>query len=254
MNKTIFVCFRWGTLYPPVSVERLYRSVKRHFSLPFQFHCLTDADLDVSPSIIQHRIELGKPFHGNWNKERIFASDFLGLDPGTFVICLDLDILITGNLDFLVDCHPESPLVMAPSQKKGRSGGGHGSVIRIRKGELPELWDDLFKYDYEALVKELGGEREQSWIDRYFPPGQVMQFPEESIVSFKFQCDAKGSTPLGKTAARWGITDALWKKAKLPDNARVVCFHGKPDLDDVASGRYGHWRHAPFINKHLQES
>ena len=253
-NKTTFVCFRWGTLYPEVSVERLYRSVKKHFPLPFDFHCFTDRPLEVDAAIQQHELPLGKPFFGNWNKERIFSRGFLGLAEGSFIICLDLDIVITGDLQFLVEQQPDEPLIMASSANPKREGGGHGSVIRTRSGELPFLWEDLLAADYESLKKEIGWEGEQSWIDRYFPPGKVQRFPATRIVSFKFQCQSKGSAPLGNKMARRGITTALWKKATLPEDARIVCFHGKPDLDDVAFGRYRNWCHAPFILKEIDKS
>ena len=253
-DKTIFVCFRWGTLYPEVSVKRLYRSVKKNFPLPFEFHCFTDRPLELDASIHQHELPLGKPFSGNWNKERIFSRDFLDLPKGTFIICLDLDIVITGDLQFLIEHKPEEPLVMASSAKPGREGGGHGSVIRTRCGEIPFLWEDLLAADYDALKKEIGWEGEQSWIDRYFPPGKVERFSADRIVSFKFQCKAKGYAPLGNSLARKGLTSALWKKATLPEDARVVCFHGKPDLDDIAFGRYKNWCHAPFILEHIEKS
>lgn len=250
-GETVFVCFRWGDLYPEVCIERLFYSVKRFFSGKAAFHCFSDRPLDLPAEINQHLLSMGKPFSGNWNKERVFATGFLDLQPGTHIVVLDLDILVTGSLDFLVEYEPKAPLVMAPSAHKNRKGGGHGSVIRVRAGELPMIWDDLLQQDYETLFQELGGEREQAWIDRYFPPGEVATFPAGSIVSFKYQCGSRGWTPFGSLGARIGITDSVWKKAELPSEARVVCFHGKPDLDEVADKRYGRWRHAPFISEFL---
>jgi hypothetical protein len=247
-----FVCFRWGDRYPEVYVLRLYNSVRKYFSGDFAFHCFTDQPLDLPASVQQHQLVLGQPFSGNFNKERVFARDFLGLEPGTPIIALDIDILITGNLNFLLTGSPDQPLIMAPGAGKNRIGLGRGSVYRVKAGALPHLWDDLLAADYQELVKTMGREREQGWLDRYFAKGEIALFPAGRVLSYKYHCKSKGAVPLGNTIARLGVTDALWRKAVLPNDARVVCFHGRPNMEDVADGRWGYWKHAPFVNEYLQ--
>lgn len=250
---THFVCFRWGTLYPSEYVDRLYRSVEKYFSFDFQFHCFTDMPLALPSVVQQHELKMGEPFWGNWNKEYVFARDFLGLSKGTNVVVMDIDVLVTGSLNFVVTDHPDENLVMAPDGYKSRIGAGHGSVFRTKAGTLPHLWEDLLAEDYEALKAHLGGEREQHWLDLYYPKNKVTLFPAGRVVSFKYHCKSKGLAPFGKRAAQWGLTAAIWGKAQLPDDARVVCFHGRPDMEEVADGRWGRWRHALFVNKMLQK-
>jgi len=244
-----FVCFRWGTLYPAIYVERLYRSVCQRFPEPFEFHCFTDRPLALPEAVHQHELVLGQPFSGNWNKERVFSRGFLDLEPGTPIIVMDLDVLVTGDLGFLVTDLPDKPLVMAPDGYKRRQGKGHGSVFRVQAGAFPEVWEDLLAADYESMTRELGGEREQKWLDRYFPAGKVVLYPAGRVVSYKYHCGSMGAKPFGKRAAYWGLTSAVWGRAQVPDGARVVCFHGKPDMEDVADGRWGWWRWAPFVRE-----
>lgn len=247
-----FVCFRWGIWYPEIYVLRLYKSVCKYFSGEFTFHCFTDQPLALPVAVQQHHLVMGQPFSGNWNKERVFARDFLNLESGTPVIVLDIDILVTGNLDFLLTDSPNESLIMAPGAGRNRIGLGRGSVYRVKAGALPHLWEDLLAADYQELTGALGGEREQGWLDRYYSKGEVALFPEGRVVSYKFHCRSKGAVPLGNTVARYGMTDALWSKAVLPNDARIVCFHGRPNMEDVAEGRWGYWKHAPFVNEYLQ--
>jgi len=249
---TQFVCFRWGVMYPETYIERLYKSIQKHFGYDFVFHCFTDKPLDIGPHVQQHDLCFGKPFSGNWNKERVFSKDFLNLAKDTNIVVMDIDVLVTGNLNFIIEDHPDENLVMAPDKYHTRKGKVHGSVFRLKSGSMPYIWDDLIVQDYEKLKQDLGGEREQKWLDRYLAVGSVMLFSGEKIVSFKYDCKSRGWSPLGKLAAKWGLTTSLWGKAELPLDARVVCFHGKPDIEDVADGRYYEWNHAPFINRTLK--
>lgn len=194
---------------------------------------------------------MGQPFTGNWNKERVFSREFLSLPLGTYIVVLDLDILVTGSLDFLLADNLDENLVMAPDGWPKRKGLGHGSVYRLKAGKLPHIWENLLAADHDALRAKFGGEREQSWLDGYFNSDKIGLFPSDRVVSYKFHCDAEGSRPFGWRASKWGFTNAHWAKARLPPDARIVCFHGRPDLEDVAHKNYRQWKHAPFIQETL---
>ena len=36
------ICMKWGDLYGPQYVNRLYAMVKRHLNIDFRFECFTD--------------------------------------------------------------------------------------------------------------------------------------------------------------------------------------------------------------------
>lgn len=254
-DTTYFVCFLWGARYPSFYVDRLYRSISMYFTHSFEFHCLTDKKLSLPTSIHQHELKMGRPFLGNWNKERVFSKGFLGIPDGANIVVMDVDVLVTGSLDFIITEHPHDKLVMAPDGNKTRIGLGHGSVFRVKAGSLPHVWDDLLAEDYKQLKIDLSGESEQRWLDRCYPKGQTTLFANGQVVSYKYHCKAKGSFLFGKRAASWGlgISTSMWSKAELPRGASVVCFHGNPDLAEVAEGRCGRWKHAPFINETLKK-
>ncbi len=41
-----------------------------------------------------------------------------------------------------------------------------------------------------------------------------------------------------------------WLQANLPDGARIVIFHGKPDPEDVLDKHWNEWKYAPFIKEY----
>ena len=45
------VCMKWGTVYGPHYVDRLYRGIARHLHRPFRFVCLTDDPAGIDEEI-----------------------------------------------------------------------------------------------------------------------------------------------------------------------------------------------------------
>lgn len=110
-NALTIVCANVGDKWSPVWVERLYRMVEENCSVPFEFRCITDRPDDYpewgvplsrevewvdkkwekdAPQLVMHR---QKP-QGCWAKLDAFLPQF----NSEHVICLDLDIVICGDL------------------------------------------------------------------------------------------------------------------------------------------------------------
>ena len=45
------VCVKWGNKYIPQYVNVLYNMVKRHTTVPYEFHCITDDPKGLDPHI-----------------------------------------------------------------------------------------------------------------------------------------------------------------------------------------------------------
>ena len=45
------VCVKWGNKYPSIYANVLHSMIKRHITVPFEFHCITDdvngLDVDI---------------------------------------------------------------------------------------------------------------------------------------------------------------------------------------------------------------
>ena len=243
------ICYKWGTKYGADYVNILHAMVKRNLSVPHTFHCITDDPTALQEDIIDHPLpDYG--VEGIWRKLATFQKDFLGLE-GQYVVSIDLDVVIVGNLDFLADRPEESFLIARNWSRKTGGARGSGSIYRLKVGSHAFIWDRFIADQENAVDRYHGKNRdigEQNWLNanietfRYFPEGKV--------VSFKRHCHAKGHYLFGKIGACLDLSTACWGKATLPKDAVVVSFHGDPLPPDVMFKRSGQWRHAPFVKQH----
>ena len=92
--KTV-VCVWWGNKFPIEYVYNLKAGVERNTTIPFNFVCYTDQNI---PGIETRRLKPG--FDGWWNKLQIFDP---ALKAGDQVVYIDLDTIIVGNIDWLLE-------------------------------------------------------------------------------------------------------------------------------------------------------
>ena len=111
-----FICYMWGSKYPSIYVNRLYSMVKKNYSRPFIFHCITDDAKNIRSEVITHDLDTISPFRGSsesvFTIEKLssFKTGFLNCD-GPYVL-LDLDILIHGDItEYLDNCFTEFRLI-----------------------------------------------------------------------------------------------------------------------------------------------
>ena len=243
MTPVNVVCMKWGTLYGPDYVNRLYAMTARRLSRPFRFACFTDdptglrAEVEALP-IPPMRVD--PPYESTpWRKLALYAptlGDLTG--PALF---MDLDVVVTGSLDALFDLPGEYCIIhnwTHPDRIVGNS-----SVFRFEVGKLTELldayherptqhWVDLYRNEQAYLSHMLGRERLTYW-------------PAGWCVSFKKHC------------LPGGLLNRV-RPSRVPDGARVVVFHGEPNPDDALAGRWpGAWwkglRPATWIADHWRE-
>ena len=96
---------KWGSRYGSKYVNRLYTSVKRHTKRPTRLYCFTDDTKDIDKSVICMPLpEINLPqaiSKTPWRKISIWQYPLNNLDGD--VLFLDLDLVITGNLDRFFD-------------------------------------------------------------------------------------------------------------------------------------------------------
>lgn len=246
------LCIKWGTKYGADDVNRLRWGVGRWLKRDFRFVCFTD-----EPSGIDQRIEVqpipDEPFHnalrrrvarngreGAWPKISLFKPSLSGLSARKVVI--DLDVLITGPLEPLIDHAPEH-VVMRREWRYERLArqGGHGSICILDTKKHPYIYND-FRADPEGMIERYKGSEQYYTSIRAFERGQLKYLPGHLVCSFKR--DAVPCFPFN-----------LVRSPKLPTGCSVLCFHGAPKIDDAIAGyRYSFLRRAlpsPWLNENL---
>lgn len=189
MDLDIF-CVYWGDKYPVGYVYALRDMVKKYLTVPHNFICITSQQLKNVTTI--------KPvvfYSGWWQKIGLFA-------PGVakrHSIYFDLDIVIVGNINYLLDY---TGSFSAPANWAKSGYGGIQSSVMVWPGK----WNTPFYlFNYERDKKLYHGDQE------YLSAKLTDDWQKiPNIGSYKYHC-----------------------LSSLPSNLKIICFHGKPDPHEV---------------------
>lgn len=231
MTPVNILCTKWGNKYGPEYVNRLYSMVSRNISRPYRFVCLTDDPTGLRPevealplpSIGIEDFDRREPWtraHG-WLKLTAFAPQVHDLHGPT--LYLDIDIVIVGALDDFFE--PEGDFLVIKEWDK-RDDTGNTSVFRYVIGAHADALEPLRGNIAEATRSV---RNEQEYITQFVArQGRLRYWPAAWCRSFKRHCVRP--FPLS-----W------FQPPRLPEDARVIAFHGKPNPPDAIAGVSGKW-------------
>ncbi|TCS62335.1 hypothetical protein EDD52_10975 [Primorskyibacter sedentarius] len=237
------ICIKWGTLFGPEYVNRLYSGVRRNLSQPVRFFCMTEEtnglhpDVEVLPLPVEPYAEPMAAAlavanrQGAMRKVSLFRPDLVPDLDGPF-LGFDLDVVITGDLTPIWEM-PADKISMRHDWTEKRKGRptGHGSVFRFNPARHGYLYNDLAANPYAEVEKARGSEQRYT-SHKAMDNGDFEYIPGEWVVSFKYDC-------LGLPPVNY-LRDPV-----LPPEARVVCFHGRPKMSEAVTGYKGSWiRHS----------
>lgn len=198
----LVACVKVGSLYGPHYVNRLASMVARHTTRPHQFVCLTD---DPTGLTCESR-DIGAVLPGWWAKLALFK-------PGTFaerVLYLDLDTVICGNIDALMDYTGPFAILrsfLPPSR--------YGSAVMSFEPTHGHIWERFTLGTMDRLYGD------QDWIAEQTPTADCWQdiLPTGTIGSYKVH-DLRESNR----------------------GYSVCCFHGEPKPHQVNGWVRDAWR------------
>jgi len=221
INLQKIICMKWGNRYDYNFVNRLYSSIKKHTKRPTTLYCFTDDPIGVNKEIKCKplpylKIPSSLSFTP-WRKLSIWQDPLEDLKKD--VLFLDLDLVITGNLDRFFDFNPGKFCVIENWTQKG-SNIGNTSCFKLPIGKYPYIFKN-FEDNPQFILKKY--KIEQTYISREIE--EQFFWPQEWCKSFKH--DLLPTWPL-----------RIWKAAKLPENTSIVAFTGKPDPNDVIEGNW----------------
>lgn len=218
----------WGNKYNASYVNKLAAGVRRNLQQPHRFLLMTERerkDLELDSRIERHAIK--DPdllrYRGCFVRLRIFDPSWQAsrsLDGP--IVNLDLDIVITGELDALFD-RPESFVILQGANSMNPCPF-NGSVFMFKPGCHANLWTD---YSPRAVSK----------IPKY-------SFPDDQGW-FHAKVSNAGAWPVGSSSGIYAFRKPGWPQGDgLPADAKIVAFPGGNDpfsyqhLDWVKE----HWR------------
>ena len=186
--------------YTPDYVSKLYDSLKKHSTVPFEFICLSDTD--VKADVIypyNHHSNIVK----HWHKLKFFSPQFANQNPDDEIIIMDIDQLIVDNIDPLLTWPVEDNQLITYGQWWENKLGINGGFYKFKSGSLKFVWDDF------ALNPEY-------WQLHFYNEGIVHKkwYGEQNYVKLKI---LEHKAKLTKTPSEWiaKYTDNYEENLKL---------------------------------------
>lgn len=217
----------WGDKYSLDYVYKLKAGVSRYLKQPHRFMVMTERERDWSPPAGIERHAIKDPnllvHKGCFARLRMFDSGWQeNRKIDDRLVCLDLDIIITGALDPLFD-RTENFVILGGVNSRNPCPY-NGSVMMLRPGYNEMVWS-MFSYQEACKMKFYEFPDDQGWIAHMLPK------------------DAVATWQAGRTSGIYGFMKPGWITGdRLPDQARIVAFPGKREPKD--------FRHLDWVKKH----
>lgn len=206
------ICVKTGDKYSAEYVNKLQSMVKRNLSIDYNFTCITDDPKGLNPDMYI----LTALYPKWWSKIQAFNSslcDEFEFDDEDHILFIDLDTVIIQDLEPLVDygfeCLKEVPLVILEDFNRP---GGYGSALFMLKANSMSFVFEDFKEHSECIMREFAGD--QDYLEKVAP--FVSFWPRSWVVSYKNSKDGAQTLEV------------------LPEEAKVLCFHGPPKNHEVS--------------------
>ncbi len=234
---------KWGSRYGANFVNRLNAAIKRNTNRETQLVCLTDDPSGIDNDIRCEPIpDINLPedlIVTPWRKLVLWKDNLVNLTGD--VLFLDLDLVITGNLDDMFDFEPGRFCVIENWTQPGKNIG-NTSCFRWNVGSHAHIFNKLETEQSRILSTY---RIEQVYISREV--SDMVFWPKQWCASFKHSLLPK-----------WPMN--FFKAPPLPPKTKIVAFTGKPDQDEAAVGDwpvrspwkklYKHVRPTPWISDH----
>ena len=214
----------WGDKYSPEYVNRLHRGLRRNLTRPFRFLLMTESSRDIALPFLIERYPIPDPdlctkdcfarlrmFDPAWQKSLNLVGP---------IVCIDLDVVITGNCDQLFD--RQEPLVVLQGANAANPCPYNCSVFMLWPGTNPEVWSE-FSLEAAQGIPHYGFPDDQGWLHALVPGAAAWRVgPSSGIYAYR--------------KPQWPPSD------RLPADARIVAFPGRRDPS--------HFQHLGWVKEH----
>jgi hypothetical protein len=215
------VCVKWGDKFSNDYVYNLEAGVKRNTTQDINFICYSDKKIPGVNTVI-----LDKGLDGWWNKLQLFklanSKSHMGLSKR--YVLFDLDTIITGNIDWLLDYDGEFMGIENLGINNSKyedirqyEGVLQSGILAWDSLKCSEIWD-WFKSEQEGIIQKYRGDGEflHALIDS---PDLLQRLYPDKLRSYKYECHENG----------------------LPEGPSIVCFHGQPSIEEAISTTVHPW-------------
>lgn len=224
VGPVLTVCtWKWGNKYSDADVARLAAGVRRNMKQAFRFLLITDDIESAPPGVEPWAIrdpELTK-IPGCFARLRMFDPEWMAWHDIDWLVCLDLDLIVTGPLDELFDRN--IPFKILQGANAVNPCPYNGSMMMIRKDAHQKVWSE-FSINAAWKVPWHEFPDDQGWIWHKVPNAAGWKAGHDGVYAFQ-----KPGWPAGDD---------------LPRDARIVAFPGcrSPEKFKHLGWVKQHWR------------
>jgi len=230
-NSLTVVCFKWnhtvgeplpavarGIKYDATYVNKLYHAVERNLTIPHRFVCVTDDPVGIECETIP-LWDWGREFGRCFTRLKMFDPAMRRVF-GKRVLCIDLDTVVTGNLDKIFSHEEDFIIHTYYMDSHGYQQKYNGSLFMMDIGSRSQVYTEFEGQKSVDLLKKLQAEKkiigsDQGWIN-YVLGDNEKRFNEKDGVYHLRNI----MVPHKRTGR---------KKGDLPKGARLVMFSGNQD-------------------------
>lgn len=206
--------WHWGTSYPQYYVDRLAAGVARHVKQAHTFHVFSPEPEDQYLTEMPGCLARLRMWDLEWQARQ-------GIARGDRLVTLDLDLIVTGELDPLFDQpHPFMVLQGANAVNKNPY---NCSVQMLRAGYRPDVWTDFSLENLKAAPVHSFSD-DQGWLWHRLP--------------------LEAGWQVGKQSQIYAMGKPGWPGGEdLPKGARIVAFPGYRDPSQFVRNEWvkAHW-------------
>jgi len=226
------VCWKWSSDHYKVRFEAhhvnvLAKMIKRHYKSPYRMVCITDepkgiTECETHPLWTDHsklpNIS-GKHLPSCYRRLKIFSKEVAAELNAERILSIDLDVVLTGDVSGIFN-RPD-PFVGWKVPGVHVAEVYNGSMVLFTAGLYDWIWTTFDPVKSPLLAKQAGYQgSDQGWI------------------SYCLKAREPG----------WGRHDGVFSYPReirhfmgLPNNARMVIFHGQRKPWDTRYSRDRHW-------------
>ena len=239
MGLITVVCWRWGSKYGKEHIAKLQSMLARNLSIPHELVCITDRRDDLPVGV--RPFQMPRTPMKDWKCiRRMWLYSYEASKIGKRILQLDVDMVLTGSIDPIVD-RPEPFVIWKSESNFGEKWAYNATVMLLNAGARSDVWDRWVK-DPRGSCKAAAAAGLNPRVNS-----------DQAIATYylKDNPPATWTTDDGIYAYRVIAGKHGMKDHGLPENARIVSFHGSskggPVRDPSNSELY---ERSPWVKEH----
>jgi hypothetical protein len=229
-------CVIHGSAYDWIYVERLYNMVHRHLDRDIRFHVWTETDRSVPSHMIKHCLEewpgITGPRKSWWYKMQMFNPEHHDGD----LLYFDLDVVIVSDISWITQLPTtefwalhDFRYLQRPSMRTMNS-----SVMWWNVGRRADIWQEFARHDILDIARRHQGD--QDYLFRQIQPGHLRYFPDDKMVSWRWQA-LDGGYDFQRRQHR-----CPGRGTEIPPACSVLVLHGRPKPHEITDAViHQHW-------------